>query len=323
MAKTNDRRIGPLVESVFSRHVILVWEAARAPCWGYDSGTPGRSFAGPKLQQLNSGISASNLKMRINPQKAIKPIRKVRKLLKDFPSEASPEKVHDLRTNCRKIEAIARAIVPDRKQGRMVVKAIQPLRKAAGHVRDLDVLIGKAIQVGNEVSTAHLTALVERMGEKRARTASKLHKLTRKHEKSLWALLKEFERDLEEHLAANGNTESPAAAQVLAAQLDHWPKLHAETLHDFRVQAKQLRYILRLSPDSDATELQELTQVKDTSGEWHDWLELEQMAREVFGEEEDAGLLNTLRKRTREKLCIALTTANALRKKGVGRLLHV
>lgn len=261
--------------------------------------------------------------MRIDPQKAIKPIRKVRKLLKDFPAEASPEKVHDLRTNCRKIEAIARAIVPDRKRGRKVVKAIQPLRKAAGHVRDLDVLIGKAIQMGNEASIAHLTAFVERMGQKRARTASKLHKLSGKHEEGVRALLKEFGRDLEEHLAAHGNVESPAAAQVLAAQLDHWPKLHAETLHDFRIQAKQLRYILRLTPDSDATELQLLTQVKDTSGEWHDWLELEKMAREVLGEEEDAGVLNTLRQRTREKLRVALTAANALRKKGVGRLLHV
>lgn len=261
--------------------------------------------------------------MRINSEKAIKPIRKVRKLLKDFPADPSAEEIHDLRTNCRKLEAIMRAVAPDPKQARKVVKAIQPLRQAAGHVRDLDVLIGKAMQLANEVSTEPLTALVEGMGAMRARRASKLHNLIVKRAEAVRKALREFRPDLEEHLAAHADAASPAALQVMTAQLDHWPKLQAENLHEFRIEAKQLRYLLQLTPETDPDELQVLTRVKDTAGEWHDWLELEEMAREVLGEDADNRLLRALRQRTRQKLRVALAAANALRRKGVRRLLHV
>ena len=54
-----------------------------------------------------------------------KPLRKLRKLLKDLPQNPPPEEVHQLRTHTRRIEAVANALEPAaQKQTRQLLKVL-------------------------------------------------------------------------------------------------------------------------------------------------------------------------------------------------------
>ncbi len=109
---------------------------------------------------------------------------------------------------------------------------------------------------------------------------------------------------------------SPAAAQMLAAELDNWPKLHAGNLHEFRIRAKELRYMLQLLPEVEAQRIEALGEVKDLAGEWHDWLELRELAKEILDLAADQETLRQIGAVTREKLRAGLAAANRLRSPG-------
>jgi CHAD domain-containing protein len=86
--------------------------------------------------------------MALDPKELKKPLSKLRKLLKKMPKQPTPEQVHDLRTNTRRVEASLKALQLDRNgEGRQVLKAVTPMRKRAGGVRDMDVLTGFASRV--------------------------------------------------------------------------------------------------------------------------------------------------------------------------------
>jgi CHAD domain-containing protein len=101
---------------------------------------------------------------------------------------------------------------------------------------------------------------------------------------------------------------------MLAAQLDHWPKVQASNLHEFRIRAKELRYMLQLAPDVDQQRIDVLSEVKDAAGEWHDWLELHNLAKEVLDPEADRQILQQIAATKRDKLRAGLDAANRVRK---------
>src|SRR5881396_3504744 len=73
--------------------------------------------------------------------------RKLRKSLKKLLEDSSAARVHQLRTRTRRMEAMVYALRLDfRKNERLLLKAIKPVRKKAGKVRDMDVLTGFALQ---------------------------------------------------------------------------------------------------------------------------------------------------------------------------------
>jgi CHAD domain-containing protein len=75
----------------------------------------------------------------------IKPLRKLRKLLKRNDDEISPAETHDMRTNCRRLEAMLCAVnVAENDDGKSLLKGIPTVRRAAGQVRDMDVLTSLA-----------------------------------------------------------------------------------------------------------------------------------------------------------------------------------
>ena len=86
--------------------------------------------------------------MRIEIEKAVKPARRLQKLLREIPPDLPPEYVHRLRTQSRKLEATVHAIssAQDHRAHRMLTR-IKPIRKAAGSVRDMDVMIAKVLSV--------------------------------------------------------------------------------------------------------------------------------------------------------------------------------
>lgn len=256
--------------------------------------------------------------MNLDLEKAAKPLRKLRKLLKEIGPEPKPDEVHKLRTSTRKLEATLHVIPGEGgKAGIRVLKTLKPVRKLAGRVRDMDVLMAKAAPLCKGPDCEALVQLLEELAQRRARSARKLHDLVekrrRKWRKALRVALDEVARAADEK---QGETESvPAGPQVLAAQLEHWPKLHRDNLHEFRKGVKELGYMMQLLAGANESQAAAFARVKEAVGDWHDWLELQNAATEVFGDENNA-TLSEIRRQTRERLRAAMTAANSLRKRG-------
>jgi CHAD domain-containing protein len=250
--------------------------------------------------------------MNVDVQIAIRPLRKLYKELKDFPAEPSPEQVHELRTQARRLEAVVHTFSSDSEgEGQRLVKLMKPLRKAAGKVRDVDVFIAKLHQIemkGDEAGEG-LVRLIEHVASRREKHLGRLHRAIARRGKQIRRSMRHYGRWLE---SGEGVT-SPAAAQTLAAELDNWPKLQAGNLHEFRIRAKELRYMLQLLPDVDRQRIEALGEVKDLTGEWHDWLELRELAEEILDPAADHQTLKQIGAMTREKLRAGLAAANRLR----------
>ncbi len=257
--------------------------------------------------------------MNTNIDRALKPGKKLRKLLKDFPENPCPKDVHSLRTQTRKLEATVHALFPDGdKRAKKLLKAMKPVRKAAGKVRDMDVLIGKAFALRVEPGQECMVMLVEHLAGLRKKQVERLNGAISKHRSAARKLLnKHVERLTDEAAAENSGLDR---IQGKATELEQWPKLHEDNLHEFRKQAKELRYMLQLNADRDQHGVDAFGRVKDTAGDWHDWLELQQHAEDVLNPGTDGEVLKEIRETTREKLRVALSAANAVRRQGPTRL---
>ena len=79
--------------------------------------------------------------MAIGVERIADNIRKLRQSLKKAPKRLSPAKVHQVRTQVRRVESILEALSLDTKRGqRRLLKDLRKIRKMAGKVRDMDVL---------------------------------------------------------------------------------------------------------------------------------------------------------------------------------------
>src|SRR3954469_4382415 len=113
--------------------------------------------------------------MSLDTERAAKPIRKLRKLLKKMPAIPVAEDIHDFRTSSRRLEAMIQALSLDSAQnGRQALKQISRLRKRAGKVRDMDVLTDSLLSVSpdQEEKQCHVQ-LLEHLGAQRLKYARK------------------------------------------------------------------------------------------------------------------------------------------------------
>ncbi len=114
-----------------------------------------------------------------------KALRELSKSLKSLPGDPPPKEVHKLRTATRRVEAIAAALPQaEGKESRRLLKSIEPIRKAAGGVRDMDVLLGNARKLARTARGDSLARLVEHLQIVAAaecrRVAAALHRHRRK-----------------------------------------------------------------------------------------------------------------------------------------------
>jgi CHAD domain-containing protein len=97
--------------------------------------------------------------------------------------------------------------------------------------------------------------------------------------------------------------------------------LNQSNIHEFRKQAKKLRYILQMAENpgapsnrsADAAWLNSLGKVKDQIGDWHDWRELEQIAQEVLSKKDDGATLKQIAETVNNRFEQAVATANKMR----------
>lgn len=251
--------------------------------------------------------------------------RKLNKSLKKLQTDQSPERVHKIRTRTRRLEAMLHALAADTgKNERSLLKAVKPVRKKAGKVRDADVLIAFASQIRPSGEQNCSVRLLEHLGAQRFENCKKLEKVAAAQGREIKQRTKRFARLLDGMDGGNNRAENSefrrlseetaAHALQLSSELRKWPSLSRSNLHPFRLKAKELRYLLQMAEHDEDQFVRDLGEVKDAIGEWHDWEDLAATAEEVI-KHRGCKLVEEIRTRAQEKLGVALDSANRLRKK--------
>jgi CHAD domain-containing protein len=234
--------------------------------------------------------------MPLNLDQLTKPAHKLRKLLRNFEDIPSPDQVHSLRTQFRRIEANLKAVgFEGTRTGHRLLKTISPIRRRAGKVRDMDVLseFAAELSIENNVRNREFgdapIRLLQQIGVNRFHHAKRLCHVISSERKSALRRLKRFSRWANDHRKHNGHplgkvarwqTDPTSMAINLSSSLAQWPELDRENLHAFRLRVKELRNVLNLSSIPNRKLTHSLSKVKDAIGAWHDWCELESIARQ-------------------------------------------
>src|ERR1700679_2409728 len=104
-----------------------------------------------------------------------KALRGLGKLLQSLSGDFAPKDVHKLRTTSRRVEAIAGVLEKaGGKKSRRLVKSIDPIRKAAGGVRDMDVLLANSRKLTRYCEGESLNHLVAHLQTARQQSAGEL-----------------------------------------------------------------------------------------------------------------------------------------------------
>lgn len=258
--------------------------------------------------------------MPLDPDQVDKPVRKLRKLLKNMPANPRPKQVHTFRTNARKFEAIVSA--HDASSGRKQLKHLAKLRKQAGKVRDMDVLTAYAAELNPDASEKECSVrLLEHLGSERQKHADRFRKTSKQYSPALRTALKKTSKKLEKGLEKAG---SPAASETasdvtasaveLVSELSHSVHFNKESLHGYRKKIKQLRNLLRTATNSSNQEfVEQLGHVKDAIGEWHDWEELLAIATDLL-KHPRCNLVRQLKQKTESQFQTALGLTEHFRK---------
>ena len=263
-------------------------------------------------------------------ERARKAVRELNKTLKNLPSDSSPppKQVHNLRTASRRVEAIAAALAQvEGGESRRALKTIEPIRKAAGGVREMDVLLANARRLARTSAGDSLTRLVEHLQRARQQNAVVLRRALARRRVAARESLKQYSRFIRSALDSRKSTASAnglpahwhegvhAAAMNVVRELGEWPPFNAENIHAFRLKVKVLRYILQLSGDANSALEETLGNVQRRIGDWHDWQQLEEIAGQLLSMERDGALLTRISAISSRKFHQALKAANTLRGK--------
>jgi CHAD domain-containing protein len=257
-----------------------------------------------------------------------KALRELGKSLQSLSGDSSPKDVHKLRTASRRVEAIAGVLeAADGKKSRRLVKSIEPVRKAAGGVRDMDVLLANARKLARYSDGESLGHLVEHLKTVRQQNAGELQHALHRRRKAVLEDLKEYSRfvaSVAKHAQSSSHSgahatraldEIHSSAMNVMRELGDWKPLDAENLHAFRLKVKQLRYTMQLDAQADPGLVEALGDVQRRIGDWHDWRQLEEIAREVLVLEQDQALIDRIGETVKRRFDRALKAANALRGK--------
>jgi CHAD domain-containing protein len=261
-------------------------------------------------------------------ERARKAVRELNKTLKNLPADPPPNEVHKLRTATRRVEAIAAALAQvESKESRRALRAIEPIRKAAGGVREMDVLLANARRLARTSAGDSLTRLVEHLQIARQQNGDVLRRALGRRCDAARESLKRYSRFIRSALdpgksatSANGlpaqwHEGVHAAAMNVVRELGEWPPFDAENIHAFRLKVKVLRYILQLSGDTNSGLEETLGNVQRRIGDWHDWQQLEEIAGQLLNIERDGALLTRIGSISSRKFHQALMAANTLRGK--------
>jgi CHAD domain-containing protein len=265
--------------------------------------------------------------MALDIDRIQKSVRRVRKFVAKAPKNPTPEKVHDLRTSARRLEAAVEALgLGSKRREKKLLRDLAEVRKRAGKVRDMDVFTGHLLDLPPQNGEKEcLIELTEHLGIRRAKAAKKLRQTAKDLEPRLETELRKGSKYFEKLLgregkqsdgaAAEASSEAVARALELSSELRSPARLDKRNLHPYRLKVKELRYVLQLSEEGQKEQfVNKLGEVKDAIGEWHDWEELIAIATDVLSHGPQCELVRTLKATSEKKFERALALANELRR---------
>ena len=253
-----------------------------------------------------------------------KQVAQLHRSLKRFPRQPAPEDVHRLRRQIRTLEAIVDALTSGReREDRHLLKALIRIDKAAGKVRDMDVLVELACSLSDRPSDECRVQLLEYLGDRRFKAAAKLQAIiphTEKKPSLLEAMPKtdrQKPRPSKTSASTTLSTNTAALVPSLSRELSNSPRLNKDSLHSYRLKIKELRSILQLLTEGDKKFIAALGEAKDAIGTWHDWNELAAITERVVGRGPACGVQRQVQQISRQKLKRAIAIANEIRNKSL------
>lgn len=243
--------------------------------------------------------------------------RKLEQLLARKQARPSVERVHQIRTTARRLEAVLEIVYPEpTTRVAKLRKGLKRLRQRAGAVRDVDVQLAalRTLKIGREVERK--TRLMAALADRRADRESELVRILTA--KSIDKLRKRMSQTGAEMAMAsqppeqNGHNWPPtwidfnpasASLRMFARLVRQTPGLVADNLHAYRIGCKRIRYVAEMAGNvPEAKHLVTLLKrIQDAIGDWHDWLTLTQAAEQLFARSMDSALVSALQNVTNAK----------------------
>ncbi|MGI9103167.1 MAG: CHAD domain-containing protein [Terriglobales bacterium] len=261
--------------------------------------------------------------MPVDHQRSIALVRKLDQLLAKTHAKPLPERVHQIRTTARRLEALLDTLHPhpDKAQ-RKLRKRLKRLRRGAGCVRDIDVqiLALRKLKIGREQQRK--ARLMQALNDQRAEREQEL--IEELAAKSALKTRKGLQKWGEELIAAAGieqdeGATSPApefepvmaALRAFSRVARDTRELTPENLHGYRTQCKRIRYVAEMAGDDPAGRhvVDILKRSQDAIGDWHDWVTLTATAESLFARSLDSALISALRNVTHAKFSEASAMA--------------
>ena len=210
------------------------------------------------------------------------------------------EAVHQLRTTTRRMEALLNAAKRRRpgniKFGRKVdkaLKALKPIRKAAGPVRDMDVQRGLLEDLLKAKGAAIFEAKGSFLNDEARKLQAKLKNYRYDAAIELAFVIadvvdEELERVSPLNLDLSGITWTSLLKEARAVERRSARRLDVAdptSLHDYRKGSKSARYLAEMEDESAQSErfAKRMKKVLDAIGGWHDWMLLTQLAKKTVG----------------------------------------
>lgn len=215
--------------------------------------------------------------MAFDVERIRKSTRRATKFVKRNTKRPTSDAVHKFRTSLRQLESALVALEVDSKP---LLRELDKTRRLAGKIRDMDVLTANALSLDGRGELDCVVRLLEHLGAERAKRVRKLRVAISKRRH----LTRSLERGLERIERAAGKRSAAARKSVghsleLSSKLSRPGRLSRKSLHEYRSQVKELWDVLRLSDRAaDIALVGKLGEVKDAIGDWHDWVELTDIA---------------------------------------------
>ncbi len=233
--------------------------------------------------------------MPVDEQRIHRLFGKLRRQLGKVASGTQAKNVHLFRTSTRRLEAVVEELVPEPDANlRKLMKQLGKLRRRAGRVRDLDVLMTKLRTLNGSAEPARKLELLRSLSERRSRQEQKLVKtLDSENMRQIRKRLKRAEAAL---VLPDGLAPTAIATRMFAALARDHETLTPELLHQYRIKGKRVRYIAELDGEEAKAEkiVVELKRMQDAIGEWHDWLTLSEAAQKLARDGRPSALLSVL-----------------------------
>ncbi len=192
-----------------------------------------------------------------------------------------------------------------------LLKIIKPLHRAAGNVRDIDVLEIKVRSLLRRTQDQSFRRLLVHLKLIRAERADELVNALSRDRKTVRRCLKRLSKEIENQVHYFHS--ATHRMYQIVDELRAWSQPGARNLHAFRIRIKELCYLLQMMAGANIEFMKELEYAKAQIGAWHDWKELRRIAKDILSPVDDLAATAKIAGTESTKLRLAINAAQSLK----------